>query len=116
MPLEAVGAGLRGREFARKRERIIAANAELQERELIKLASWAAALADTLRSRGVADPLASLTGEVAMGVSRNAFERWLDQSSRRGPPELIRDALDQLRKLTSSDPPQSQTSSSVFSA
>jgi len=125
-PLEAVSAGLeaagaflgeqRGREFARKRQRIIAANAELQERELIKLASWAAALADALRSRGVADPVASLTGEVAMGVFRNAFERWVDESNRRGLPELIRDSFDQLRELASSDRSQSRTSSSVGSA
>ena len=42
------------RELARQRQAIIAANAELRERELIKLASLAAALADALRERGVA--------------------------------------------------------------
>src|SRR4051794_24027570 len=51
-PIEAVAAALgavgallqerRGREFAGRRQSIIAANTELQERELIKLASWAA--------------------------------------------------------------------------
>src|SRR5579871_2242584 len=52
-PLEAVAAGLASvatllgerRDFARARQRVIVANAELQERELIKLASWAATLA-----------------------------------------------------------------------
>jgi len=33
---------------------------ELQERELIKLASLAAAIAEALRQRGVKDPVASL--------------------------------------------------------
>jgi AcrR family transcriptional regulator len=49
--LEAVGALLqerRGREFARRRQDIIAANAELRERELIKLASWASAITGAL--------------------------------------------------------------------
>jgi len=40
----------------RQRHTVIAANTELRERELIKLASLASALADTLRRRGVRDP------------------------------------------------------------
>ena len=53
--LEAAGALLQERrELARQRQAVIAANPELQERELIKLASLAAALADALRRRGVA--------------------------------------------------------------
>src|SRR5882757_6173523 len=45
--LETAGARLQERrEFAWQRQTVIAANAELQERELIKLASLAAALAD----------------------------------------------------------------------
>src|SRR5215470_14768213 len=47
-------------ELARHRQAIIAAHAELRERELIKLASVALALAGTLRERGVPDPAASL--------------------------------------------------------
>jgi len=53
------------REFARQRQTVIAANAELQERELIKLASLASALAEALRQRGVPGPAASLTAEAA---------------------------------------------------
>src|SRR5579859_5782166 len=53
--VQAAGALLQERhEYARQRQAVIAANAELQERELIKLASLAAALAGTLRQRGVA--------------------------------------------------------------
>src|SRR5579871_3451736 len=62
-PLEAVAAGLtalgavmeerRGVEFARRRQRIIASNDELHERELIKLAGWSSALAGALHERGV---------------------------------------------------------------
>ena len=67
--LEAAGALLQERrEYARQRAAIIAANAELRERELIKLASLASAIADALRRRGVADPAASLSAEA--GISR----------------------------------------------
>ena len=84
-PFEAIGAGLESagavleqrREFARKRASVIAANAGLQERELIKLASLAAALAEALRQRGVEDPAASLTAEAGIAVFRIAFERWV---------------------------------------
>src|SRR5271157_4832944 len=63
-PIEAAAAGLEaagafiqeGRELSQQRQAIIAASAELQERELIKLASLASALAAALRRRGVDDP------------------------------------------------------------
>ena len=59
--LEAAGALLQERRaFARQRQMVIAANAELRDGELIKLASLASALADSLRRRGVSDPAASL--------------------------------------------------------
>ncbi len=79
--LEAAGALLQERrEFARQRQAVIAANAELQERELIKLASLASALADALRRRGVDDPAASLTAEAGIAVFKIAFERWVDET------------------------------------
>jgi len=101
--LEAAGAQLeelRGREFARQRQAIIAASAELQERELIKLAAWSSALADTLRDRGVGEPAASLTAEIAIAVFRIAFERWLDETNERGFRQLVRESLDELRSVT----------------
>ena len=51
-----------------QRQAVIAANAELRERELIKLASLSAALADGLRRRGVPDPDASLAAEAGIAV------------------------------------------------
>ena len=59
------------RPFARRRQAIIAANAELQEREHIKLASLASALADGLRRRGVSDPAATLAAEMGIAVFQN---------------------------------------------
>src|SRR3954471_1117474 len=52
--LEAVAGGFPApRDYARQRRLVIAANPQLQERELVKMASVAGALADALRARGV---------------------------------------------------------------
>ena len=100
LTLEAVGATFRDRrEFARRRQLVIAANAELRERELVKLASVAAALADALRDRGVPEPAASITAETAVAVFRNAFERWVAAPDQRELPELIRESLGALQAV-----------------
>ncbi len=99
--LEAAGALLQERrEYARQRQAVIAANAELRERELIKLATLAAALAGALRGRGVPEPAASLAAEAGIAVFRIAFERWISQPSRPDLPQLIRESLDELRAVT----------------
>jgi AcrR family transcriptional regulator len=99
--LEAAGALLQQRrEFSRQRQSIIAANAELQERELIKLASLAAAIADTLRRRGVKDPAAGLTAEAGIAVFKIAFERWVNETNQQDFRQLIRDSLDELKAVT----------------
>ena len=99
--LEAAGALLQERrEYARQRQAVIAANAELRERELIKLASLASALADALRQRGVADPAASLAAEAGIAVFRIAFERWIGETSQRDLPQFIRESLDELKAVT----------------
>jgi AcrR family transcriptional regulator len=99
--VEAAGAHLQERrEFARRRQAIIAANTELRERELIKLASLSAALADTLRARGVEEPDASLTAEAGIAVFKVAFQRWVEQPDERDLPDLIRDSLDHLQTVT----------------
>ncbi|HEV2369481.1 MAG TPA: TetR family transcriptional regulator, partial [Acidimicrobiales bacterium] len=86
-PLAAVGAALeaageviqaRGQR-ARLRHKVIGATAELRERELLKMASSASALADGLRRRGVEAREASLVAEAGMAVFRVAFERWVQQ-------------------------------------
>jgi len=88
------------RDFARRRYEIIAANAELQERELIKLASLSAALAGALGRRGVPDHAASLAAEVAIAVFRVAFERWVCDPVHLDLPQLMRASLDELRAVT----------------
>ena len=99
--LEAAGAALQERrEGARQRQAIITANAELQERELIKLATLASALAGALRQRGVADPAASLTAEAGIAVFKVGFERWVSETGPRDLPQLIRESLDELKAVT----------------
>jgi len=99
--LEAAGGLLQERpDSARQRQSVIAANAELQERELIKLASLAAALADALRRRGVADPAASLAAEAGIAVFRIAFARWINEPTQRDLSQLIRESLDALKAVT----------------
>ena len=99
--IEAAGALLQERrEYARQRQAVIAANVELQERELIKLASLASAIAGTLRQRGVAALAASLTAEAGIAVFRIAFERWVSETSEADLPQLIRESLDELKAVT----------------
>ena len=105
--LEEVGALIqesRGREYARGRRSIIAANAELQERELIKLASWADTLAGALRERGIDDRAATLAAETGVAVFRVAFDRWVGDGNDRGLPALIRESLGELKALTAENP------------
>ena len=69
----------------RRRSAIIAAHPDLRERELVKLSTVAAAVADALRRRGVTDPAASLTAEAGLAVFRIAFAA-LDRRPRRPRP------------------------------
>ena len=107
-PIDAVGAGVEALgevlpehpETARRRQAVINANAELQERELAKLASLSAALADALRRHGA--PEATLTAELGIAVFRVAFERWIEEGNERDFPALARDSLAQLKTVTAS--------------
>jgi AcrR family transcriptional regulator len=107
-PLDAVAAALDAaaamfetrREFAARRQQIITAHPELQERELIKLASLAGAVAQALRGRGVGDPAAILTAEAGVAVFRVAFERWVEPANRKALQRLIRESLQELRAVT----------------
>jgi AcrR family transcriptional regulator len=99
--LEAIGEFIQeGGELARQRQAIIASSAELQERELIKLASLATALAEALRARGVEDPAASLTAEAGIAVFKVAFERYVDANNQKDLQQLIRESLDGLKAIT----------------
>jgi AcrR family transcriptional regulator len=107
-PLDAMAGALRvaaaflqeRRDFAVQRQRVIVANAELRERELIKLASLAEAGARALRARGVGDPVAILSAEAGITVFRVAFERWVEPANRKDFDQVIADTLAELRVAT----------------
>ena len=85
-PLEAVARGLDAaatllgearRDLAAQRQAVIAANPELRERELAKLAHYAAAVAATLRQRGVGEMQATLAPRIHTGGDRDPRRRRL---------------------------------------
>jgi AcrR family transcriptional regulator len=105
-PLDAVSAALEAapfsqerRPFSRQRQDIIDANTELQERELIKLASLSAALAEALRRRGVTDPAATLAAEAGIAVFKLAFVRWVNETNELSFAQLVRASLDDLKAV-----------------
>jgi AcrR family transcriptional regulator len=99
--LETAAALLQERhEFSRRRQTIIDAHAELQERELIKLASLASALAAALRRRGVSDPAASLAAEAGVAAFKIAFARWINETNQADLPRIVRESLDELKAVT----------------
>jgi AcrR family transcriptional regulator len=98
--IEAVAALFEGRhEHARLRSRIVAAHAELQERELIKMASLRSALAEALRRRGVAEHPASLTADLGIAVFHNAFARWVSGAGDQTLAQVARDSLRELKAV-----------------
>ncbi len=98
--LEAVGpvfAERRG--YSRRRRAVIDGNPELRERELIKLAALASAIAAALRKPGVRDPAATLTAEAGIAVFKIAFRRWVYATVPAGLPQIIRESLGELRAV-----------------
>src|SRR5690242_20407049 len=110
-PLAMIGAALDAaaarfeevREFAGLRYRIIASSPELQERELIKGASLAAAITAALRARGVEGTAAALAALTGTTVMRVAFEQWVGDPDGRPFEQIARDALAQLRELAAAE-------------
>src|SRR5579863_8469320 len=90
-PLDAVASAVaetsalfeKRRDFARHRQALILAHAELHERELIKFAALAKALGQALRNRGVPATAASLAAEAGITIFKLAFESWLADSKGR---------------------------------
>jgi AcrR family transcriptional regulator len=87
------------RDFARQRHALIVTHAELHERELIKLASLATALAEALRRRGVRDPAASLAAEAGMTIFKRAFEAWVGDGKKRDLANHVRAAHAELEAV-----------------
>jgi AcrR family transcriptional regulator len=110
-PLEAVACGLDAaaamvgqfrRDLSRKRQDVIAANPELRERELAKLADYAASVVTALHERGVSEPQATLAAEGGMTVFRLAMQRWAGSDEEQDLATIMRDSVSQLRAMAAS--------------
>ena len=114
-PLDVVAAGLAAsstmlealRPFAKKRQTLIEAHAELYERELIKLAELAAGIAETLQKRGVDADTAVLLGESGIALFKSALLRWLAATTQEDLAHYLRAVLEDLRRVASVPPPRS---------
>ena len=87
------------RAWSRARQAVIDADPSLQERELLKLSSLAAAMTRALRRRGVDDTAAALSAETGVAVFRVAFGAWIAKGEQRSLGELQRAVLAELRSL-----------------
>jgi AcrR family transcriptional regulator len=105
-PLEAVTAALDAaaaaftperRELGPRLQAVIAASSELQERDALKHAGLAAAMAGALQKRGVPDLTASLAAELGVLAFKRAFARWTEPANQQELGELARQSLRELQ-------------------
>jgi len=109
-PIDMVGVALESAaevfgerdDVTRLRRAVVAANPELQERELIKMAMLAAALAGALRGRGVDDPAASLAAEAGIAVMKVAYQCWADDAAGPSLRQVIRESLAEMKAVARS--------------
>jgi AcrR family transcriptional regulator len=108
-PAEAVAAALTAaatamgphrRDRARQVHAVVVGHRDLRERELLKLATLRAAMADALRACGVPDPTAGLAAEIGGLAFTTGFARWVAPGSEREFPDLVRETLDELLAAT----------------
>jgi AcrR family transcriptional regulator len=107
-PLEVIEAALsvaatffpdERRAYSRQRHTVISANAALQERELLKMASLASAVAAALRARDVPEPAATLAAASGVTVFSVAFGQWIAEGEQRSFVDLEHEVLAELETL-----------------
>jgi AcrR family transcriptional regulator len=84
-------------DLAPQRRAVIAVNSELQERELLKRARLASAVADALRVRGADDTTARLAAEIGVLAFSTAYARWAAPDNRRPFTQIAHAALRDLQ-------------------
>ncbi len=100
--VEAVGAALAAtaemfanrKKFVSKRQAIINVTPELQERELVKLASMADATAVLLQERGVDEDVARLVAHMGTTVLRIGFDRWVEPANKLALATILQQLLE----------------------
>ena len=84
-------------DLAPQRRAVIAANSELQERELLKRARLSSVMADALRARGADDTTARLAAQVGALAFSTAYARWAAPENRQPFSEIAHGALHDLQ-------------------
>jgi AcrR family transcriptional regulator len=87
------------REFLRQRQAVIAANTELQERDLLKQASLTSNIARALHQHGIPYPTATLLAETGSAIMKVAYLRWINQTTPQTLSQLLHESLDQIKTL-----------------
>jgi AcrR family transcriptional regulator len=84
-------------DLAPARQAVIAANSELEERQLLKRARLASVMAEALRARGADDVAARLAAEVGVLAFSTAYARWAAPENRLPFTEIAHAALRDLQ-------------------
>lgn len=87
------------RAHAKKRQALIAAHAELRERELMKSTRLGSTLTASLRTRGIPEASTTLLARTGMTLFANAFERWIADSKKRDFAHHMHESVTELRTL-----------------
>ena len=87
-------------DLAQQRRVVIAANSELQERELLKRARLATAIANALRARGVDDMSARLAAEMGVLTFSTTVARWSEPANQQSFTTIARSALREFQTRT----------------
>ncbi|MEU6171885.1 TetR/AcrR family transcriptional regulator [Streptantibioticus parmotrematis] len=113
-PIDVVACALRSasafftderRPHSRTRQSVIDRNPALQERESHKLGSLAAAIAESLRARGVDELSATLAAKTGMIVFGTAFTLWIGEGEERSLADIADEVLRKLLELVGRTPP-----------
>jgi AcrR family transcriptional regulator len=84
-------------DLAPQRRAVIAANSELQERELLKRFRFGSAMAEALRTRGADEVTARLAAEVGVLAFGTAYARWAEPANQAPFTEIANGALRELQ-------------------
>ena len=98
--IQAAGSVFPDLDTVRRRQVLLHANPELQERELIKLAALATALSQALHDRGSPAPAADLAAEAGVAILRIALTRWIEDPTERPWRIHVTNTVTELRQLT----------------
>lgn len=83
-------------DLAPRRRAVIAANSELQERELLKRARLGSVMAGALSARGTDETTASVAAQVGILAFTTAYARWAEPANDRPYAEIAHEALGDL--------------------